>query len=42
MKRGFLMQNNLGTPHPFRLKIDQNAEVSHTNHILPQCLSGAF
>ena len=43
MKRGFsLTQNNLGTPHPFRMESDENADISHTNHILPRRFQGAF
>ena len=38
----FLTQNHLGTPHPFRLKIGQNAEITHTNHILTRRFRGAF
>ena len=33
----FLTQNNLGLPQPFRLtEIGQNAEINHTNHMLPR------
>ena len=42
MKRGILTKNNLGVPHHFRLKNGQNAEISHTNHILPRRFQGAF
>ena len=45
VKRGFLSQNNIGTPgtpHSFQLKSGQNAEISHTNHILSRHFQGAF
>ena len=41
-KRIFLTQNDLGTPHRFRLQSGQNAEISHKNHILPRRFQGAF
>ena len=41
-KADFLTRNYLGTPHPFRLKSDQNAKISHTYHILPRRLQGVF
>ena len=42
-KKGiFLTQNNLRTPHTFRMKSGQNAEISHTNHILPKRFQGLF
>ena len=42
LKGDFLTQNNLRTPHPFRLKNGLNANMSHTNHILPRRFQGAF
>ena len=29
-------------PHPFRLESGHNAEIGHTNHILPKRFQGAF
>ena len=42
LKEDFLTQNNLGMPHSFRLKNGQNAETSHTHHILPRRFQGTF
>ena len=40
LKGDFLTQNNLGKPRPFRLKSGQNAEISHTGHILLRPFQG--
>ena len=34
--------NNLGIPQPFRIKSGQNAEISHTNQIIPRRFQGTF
>ena len=41
-KEILLTQNDLGTPHPFILKSSQDAQISHTNHILPRHFQDAF
>ena len=41
-KEDFLTQNKLGTPHPFRVKSDQNAETIHKNYLLSRRFQGAF
>ena len=38
----FLTQNSLKTLNPFRVKSSQNAEISHSSHILPRRFQGAF
>ena len=42
MKGDFLTENNLRMSQPLRLKSDQIAEISHTNHILLRRFQGAF
>ena len=38
----FLTKNNLGTPHPFRLKSGHNPEISHANQVLSSSFQSAF
>ena len=41
-KGDFLTQDNLGKPHPFRMKSGQNADISRANLIPPMRFQGAF